>query len=123
MDFKRFGPNQCMFMYIGYGALAFTERLSIWCPMIQGLSSTGFGGYGRYVEIVHLLITGILRKMQYRFDQDAELDVLDNECLDDNVNGILGFCGLLAYCFHNYLCILIFCADGNGVATLFIAMY
>lgn len=65
--------------------MAFTERLSIWYPIIQGLASTGLNGYKRYEDIVYLLIPGILRKMQYRFDQDAELDVLDNECLDDNV--------------------------------------
>lgn len=66
----------------GYGALAFTERLSIWCPIIRGLAVSGFG---RYVDIVQLLVLGILRKMQFRFDQDAELDVLDNESLDDDV--------------------------------------
>lgn len=68
---------------IGYGALAFTERLSIWCPIIRGLATSGFG---RYVDIVQLLVLGILRKMQFRFDQDAELDVLDNESLDDDVS-------------------------------------
>lgn len=73
------------FTFSGYGALAFTERLSIWCPIIQGLATTDLSGYRQYEEIVYLLIPGILRKMQFRFDQDAELDVLDNECLDDNV--------------------------------------
>lgn len=67
----------------GYGALAFTERLAIWCPMIQGLSARGCE---RYIEIVQLLVSGILRKMQFRFDQDSELDVLDNDSLDDDVS-------------------------------------
>lgn len=71
--------------FLGYGALAFTERLSIWCPIIRGLATSGFG---RYVDIVQLLVLGILRKMQFRFDQDAELDVLDNESLDDDVSWI-----------------------------------
>ncbi|KAG4078102.1 hypothetical protein HA402_002153 [Bradysia odoriphaga] len=70
------------YTFTGYGALAFTERLSIWCPIIRGLATSGFG---RYVDIVQLLVLGILRKMQFRFDQDAELDVLDNESLDDDM--------------------------------------
>lgn len=74
---------QIRFNFAGYGALAFTERLSIWCPIIRGLAISGFG---RYVDIVQLLVLGILRKMQFRFDQDAELDVLDNESLDDDVS-------------------------------------
>lgn len=69
-------------LFLGYGALAFTERLAIWCPMIQGLSARGCD---RYIEIVQLLVSGILRKMQFRFDQDSELDVLDNDSLDDDV--------------------------------------
>lgn len=87
------------FTFSGYGALAFTERLSIWCPIIQGLATTGFG---RYVEIVHLLVSGILRKMQFRFDQDAELDILDNESLDDNVRKIHELVWF-RHCFF-YLC-------------------
>lgn len=74
-----------MIEFVGYGALAFTERLAIWCPMIQGLSATGCE---RYIEIVQLLVSGILRKMQFRFDQDSELDILDNDSLDDDVSKI-----------------------------------
>lgn len=71
------------FTFSGYGALTFTERLAIWCPMVSGLSTSG--GV-RYIEIVQLLVSGILRKMQFRFDQESELDILDNERLDDDVS-------------------------------------
>lgn len=64
------------FTFAAYGALAFTERLAIWCPLVRGLSATGEGA----AEIIQLLVSGILRKFQFRFDQDAELDTLDNEC-------------------------------------------
>lgn len=66
--------------------------MSIWCPIIQGLATTNLSGYRQYEEIVYLLIPAILRKMQFRFDQEAELDVLDNECLDDNVISIVCYC-------------------------------
>lgn len=75
------------FTFSGYGALAFTERLAIWCPMVRGLSSSGCE---RYIEIVQLLVSGILRKMQFRFDQESELDILDNDRLDDDVSILLG---------------------------------
>lgn len=80
LTFEYFSLN---WLNLGYGALAFTERLAIWCPMIQGLSATGCE---RYIEIVQLLVSGILRKMQFRFDQDSELDILDNDSLDDDVS-------------------------------------
>lgn len=66
--------------FLDYGALAFTEKLSIWHPIISGLASTGFG---RYTQTMHLLVSGILRKIQFRFD--PELKILDNESLDDDV--------------------------------------
>lgn len=46
------------------------------------MSKTGFG---RFTEIFHLLVKGILQKIQFRFDQESDLDVLDNESLDDDV--------------------------------------
>lgn len=71
------------FTFAAYGALAFTERLAIWCPLVRGLSATGEVA----AEIIQLLVSGILRKFQFRFDQDAELDTLDNECADDEPAG------------------------------------
>lgn len=64
-----------------YGALAFTEKLGIWHPIISGLAANGFG---RYTQTMHLLVSGILHKIQFRFD--PELKILDNENLDDDVS-------------------------------------
>lgn len=63
------------FTFAAYGPLAFTERLAIWCPLVRGLSASG----EQAAEIVQLLVSGILRRFQFRFDQDAELDTLDND--------------------------------------------
>lgn len=57
--------------------MAFTEKLRIWCPIIKGLQAYGLGQYMNY------LVSGILRKIQFRFD--PELKELDNEILDDDV--------------------------------------
>lgn len=62
----------------GYGALAFTEKLKIWGPIIKGLQNHGLGRYTNY------LVTGVLRKIQFRYD--PELKELDNENLDDDVS-------------------------------------
>ncbi|XP_055383125.1 exportin-6-A [Condylostylus longicornis] len=70
------------YTFVGNGALAFTERLEIWSPIIRALIPTSFG---RYSEIMHLLVGGILKKMQFRFDQEQELDTLDNETLDEDM--------------------------------------
>lgn len=61
--------------------LAFTEKLGIWHPIISGLTANGFN---RYTPTMHLLVSAILHKIQFRFDPD--LKILDNECLDDDVS-------------------------------------
>lgn len=68
------------FTFTSYGALAFTEKLAIWHPIIKSLSN---GGFDRYSQTMHLLVSNILRKVQFRFE--ADLSELDNECLDDDV--------------------------------------
>lgn len=70
------------FTFESYAPLPFTEKLTIWHPIISGLKSRGFG---RYTQTMHLLVAGILQKMQFRVDLD-ELKTLDNECLDDDVS-------------------------------------
>lgn len=69
------------YTFASYGALAFTEKLGIWHPIISGLAANGFG---RYTQTMHLLVSGILHKIQFRFD--PELKILDNESLDDDVS-------------------------------------
>lgn len=71
------------FTFESYAPLPFTEKLTIWHPIINGLKSRGFG---RYTQTMHLLVAGILQKMQFRLDQNHELKTLDNECLDDDVS-------------------------------------
>lgn len=76
--------GMCFYRYTisGYGALAFTERLEIWTPILKGMTPNTLR---QYAEVVNMLVNGILRKMQFRFDQEQELDTLDNETLDDNM--------------------------------------
>lgn len=69
------------YTFASYGALAFTERLSIWHPIISGMHANGFG---RYASTMHLLVACILHKIQFRMD--PELKILDNESLDDDVS-------------------------------------
>lgn len=69
------------YTFLNCAAFAFAEKLAIWQPIISGLSRTGFG---RYTQTIHLLISGILQKIQFRFD--ADLSILDNESLDDDVS-------------------------------------
>lgn len=76
--------------------------------MIKGLASTGFG---RYTQTMHLLVAGILQKIQFRLDSD--LTILDNESLDDDVSiskelfrkqkQAMIVCGLLAVKTHSNL--------------------
>lgn len=70
------------FTFECYAPLTFTEKLTIWHPIITGLASRGFG---RYTQTMHLLVAGILQKMQFRNDLN-ELKTLDNESLDDDVS-------------------------------------
>lgn len=48
--------------------------------MIKGLGTRGFG---HHAHTMHLLVSGILRKIQTRHDPD--LNDIDNETLDDDV--------------------------------------
>lgn len=69
-----------MFLLVGYNHFAFSEKLSIWHPIIKGLGPRGFG---HHAHTMHLLVSGILRKIQTRHDPD--LNDIDNENLDDDV--------------------------------------
>ncbi|XP_031625440.1 exportin-6-A [Contarinia nasturtii] len=69
------------FTFESYAPLPFTEKLTIWHPIITGLASSGFG---RYTQTMHLLVAGILQKIQFRVDLE-ELKTLDNENLDDDM--------------------------------------
>lgn len=73
------------FTFESYAPLPFTEKLAIWHPLISGLAPRGFG---RYTQTMHLLVAGILQKIQFRVDVRyvEELKGLDNESLDDDVS-------------------------------------
>lgn len=71
------------FTFNSYGALAFTERLSIWVPIIKGLLANG--GFKQYTDIMMALLNGILEKMQFQNDQNDYLEMLDNSILDDDM--------------------------------------
>lgn len=73
--------DQNLIFFLGYSTLAFTEKLAIWHPIIKGLESNGFN---RYTQTMHLLVAGVLNKMQFRYNPD--LKELDNETLDDDVS-------------------------------------
>lgn len=72
------------FTFESYAPLLFTEKLAIWHPLISGLAPRGFG---RYTQTMHLLVAGILQKIQFRVDLE-ELKTLDNESLDDDVSHV-----------------------------------
>ena len=71
------------YTFHGYGALAFTERLAIWTPIIKCYNESGLG---KFTEKILELVSGILKKMLFQYDQDMQLEVLDNEELDDDVS-------------------------------------
>lgn len=64
----------------GISALTFTERLSVWKPIIQSFNEKAAG---RYTETLVQLISNVFKKMQ--FQCDPELDLLDTEELDENM--------------------------------------
>lgn len=72
------------FTFACYAPIPFTEKLSIWHPLISGLAARGFG---QHTQIMHLLVTGILQKIQFRIDMDVSkvLNDLDNDSLDDDM--------------------------------------
>lgn len=69
------------FTFESHAPLAFTEKLSIWHPLISGLSMRGFGAH---TQTMHLLVAGILQKIQFRINLE-ELKELNNEHLDDDM--------------------------------------
>lgn len=72
------------FTFNSYGALALTERLNVWVPIIRSLLASG-GGFGNYTDLMMALLNGILEKMQFQHDHTESLEVLDNSQLDDDL--------------------------------------
>lgn len=64
----------------GISALTFTERLSVWKPIIQSFNDKAAG---RHTETIVQLILNVFKRMQ--FQHDNELDLLDTEELDENM--------------------------------------
>uniref|UniRef100_A0A6B2EEA4 Putative nuclear transport receptor crm1/msn5 importin beta superfamily n=1 Tax=Phlebotomus kandelakii TaxID=1109342 RepID=A0A6B2EEA4_9DIPT len=70
------------FTFAGYGALAFTERLAIWTPIVKAL----LPGFGVYRDLLMSLVAGTVNKMQFQNDQnEGLLELLDNSTLDDDL--------------------------------------
>ncbi|KAL1399746.1 hypothetical protein pipiens_007958 [Culex pipiens pipiens] len=78
----------CLFQYTfyGYGALAFTERLTIWTPIVRGFSSDcgGTVSSGKHADKLLALASGTVKRMLFQYDFDQQLDMLDGEELDDD---------------------------------------
>lgn len=70
-----------MQLFSDYITFAFTDKLLIWRPIFYEISKNDSS---RYTQTMHLLVSGILQKIQFRFD--SELKILDNEYLDDDVS-------------------------------------
>lgn len=71
----------CSFTFDCYAPLSFIEKLSIWHPLINGLGSRGCG---QHLQMMHLLVADILKKIQFRHHFDELID-LNNETLDDDM--------------------------------------
>lgn len=69
------------FTFNSYGALAFTERLNMWIPIVNGLPD----GFRKHHDILFALLVGILDRMQFKNDQQEWLELLDNSTLDDDL--------------------------------------
>lgn len=67
-----------------YGALAFTERLNIWLPIIKSLLGNG-GGFKQYTDILMALLDVVLERIQFQKDRSEFLEMLDNVILDDDL--------------------------------------
>lgn len=72
------------YTFFGYGALAFTERLTIWTPIVQSFASTENGAVGKHSDKLLALASGIVKRMLFQYDFDQQLEMLDNEELDDD---------------------------------------
>lgn len=106
----------CHYIVSGYSHFAFSEKLSIWHPIIKGLGPRGFG---RYSDAMHLLVSGILLKIQMR--HDPELNDIDNETLDDDVR--LSFFFFFFYRIYDFNKINFIFLDANRLATVLNTMY
>lgn len=75
----------CLFQYtfFGYGALAFTERLAIWTPIVRSFESE-CGVSGKHADKLLALASGTVKRMLFQYDFDQQLDMLDGEELDDD---------------------------------------
>lgn len=65
----------------GISALTFTERLSVWKPIIQSFNEKSAG---RYTETIVQLISNVFKKMQFQCDPEL-LEELDCEEFDENM--------------------------------------
>lgn len=74
----------CTYFFLENGALAFVEKLDIWTPLIKGIVANAEDSW-RYSDILQKLVLEIMRKTRYEFNS-AELELLDNEIIDDNVS-------------------------------------
>ncbi|XP_055551772.1 exportin-6-A isoform X2 [Wyeomyia smithii] len=74
------------YTFFGYGALAFTERLAIWNPIVQnstGSETNAAAAGGKYVDKLVALASGTVKRMLFQYDFDQHLEMLDSEELDD----------------------------------------
>ncbi|XP_065074912.1 exportin-6-A-like isoform X2 [Ochlerotatus camptorhynchus] len=72
------------YTFFGYGALAFTERLAIWTPIVQSFAATDNGTVGKHSDKLLALASGTVKRMLFQYDFDQQLEMLDNEELDDD---------------------------------------
>ncbi|XP_058829233.1 exportin-6-A isoform X2 [Topomyia yanbarensis] len=72
------------YTFFGYGALAFTERLVIWTPIVQGAAAAGENGtVNKYIDKLVALASGTVKRMLFQYDFDQQLEMLDSEELDE----------------------------------------
>lgn len=73
------------YTFFGYGALAFTERLTIWTPIVRCYAAaTENGAEGKHSDKLLALASGTVKRMLFQYDFDQQLEMLDNEDLDDD---------------------------------------
>ncbi|XP_053698424.1 exportin-6-A [Sabethes cyaneus] len=72
------------YTFFGYGALAFTERLTIWNPIIRSSTYSESNGTAcKHVDKLFALAAGTVKRMLFQHDIDQQLEMLDSEELDD----------------------------------------
>ncbi|XP_055587091.1 exportin-6-A isoform X2 [Uranotaenia lowii] len=72
------------YTFFGYGALAFTERLTIWTPIIKTQVATEGGSGGKHSDKLLALASGTVKRMLFQYDFDQQLEMLDSEELDED---------------------------------------